>query len=391
MSRRCCCGCTVFVDHFDRTGPTQLIGDPWDHVNATGEWWLDNTSLYEVAGTGEIIGPRIPENNGYQASFEIIDERPHNVYRIIFGAPEDVGRPLVPPLPGCDCIIAEFYVGDYVATGEWSRIRIYTRAAGVETLVAEKEFPAPSVNWQGGRKFTAHWINTHEDHLFCAFVSHSPYPSLVAVTGLTPPGRYFGAANASGSEELPIRIDDYELMTLTWETLDGELVPCFACTCVCFDYVDDDPEKEKTDRKLYPGKLFLRIFGQCCDPLPIFCDLSACPDALDETIELLFTPDYPYVAFNGWVNQDGRLLCGYPFQFRVECDSAGMLTFTMYYQAYPGAEWAEIVQGGAISLERLEHSCTPIYELWKLTLSSLSGFPCCLGCTTGEYYIEITG
>lgn len=198
--RRCCCGCTVFVDRFDRTGPTQTIGDPWDSANASGEWWLDNTSLYEVSGTGEIIGPRIPENNGYQASFEIIDELPHNVYRIIFGAPEDVGRPNVPPLPGCDAIIAEFYVGDYDGAAEDSRIRIYWRTNGTEVLVAEKEFPCPAVNFQGGRKFTAHWINTHEDHLFCAWVSHSAYPSLVAVTGLTPPGRYFGAANASGSE-----------------------------------------------------------------------------------------------------------------------------------------------------------------------------------------------
>lgn len=183
-------------------------------------------------------------------------------------------------------------------------------------------------------------------------------------------------------------------MTLTWETLDGELVPCFACTCVCFDYVDDDPTKAKTDRKLYPGILLLRIYGQCCDPLPMFCDLSTCPDAIDQQFALFFSPDYPYVGFNGWTNngnEEGSLLCGYPFEFRVTCDSDGILTFQMYYKPYYGAEFQEIVQGGAITLELEEHSCTPIYERWKLTLMSLSGFPCCLGCTTGEYYIEITG
>ena len=63
--RRCCCGCRVFYDRFDRGGPTQVIGDPWDDVNATGEWWIDgstqakypaDSALYEVTGSGEIIG-----------------------------------------------------------------------------------------------------------------------------------------------------------------------------------------------------------------------------------------------------------------------------------------------------------------------------------------------
>ena len=399
--RRCCCGCRVFYDRFDRGGPTQVIGDPWDDVNATGEWWIDgstqakypaDSALYEVTGSGEIIGPSAPDGQGWSASYDIIDELPHNVYRIIFGAAEDAGRPGLPPLPGADCIIAEFYIGDYDATQEYSEIRIYTRSGGVETLVKKKAFPCPAVNFQNGRRFHAHWLNTHGDNTFCAWVSHSAYPSLVVATGVSPPGNYFGAANASGSADLPIEIDDYEIEKAAWETVDGEQVPCFACTCVCYDYPNDNYETTPTDRALYPGVLTLRITGSCCEPFMTPCDTTGCPST-DETIQLEYENDYPMVGFNGWYNHVRFFLCGYEFQFRAECDATGFLTLSIYWKPVPdlGLDWADFVQGGAISLTRQSHSCTPIREDWKLVLRSLSGWPCCLGCTKGEYDIVITG
>lgn len=410
--RRCCCGCQVFYDRFDRPGPTQDIGTPWDWVNAQGEWWItestqpkypDDSALYEVTGTGEIIGPKIPENIGYQASYDVIDELPYNVYRIIFGAPEDVGRPGVPPLPGGECIIAEYEVGPYIDDDEdgqpdyTSCIRVYTRdAAGNETLIKEKYIPPQATNAQNGRRFYAHWINTHDDNTFCAWIGSSAYPSLVAVTGLTPPGRYFGAANASGSEDLPIEIDDYELQVLDREGVNAEELPCFACTCVCYDYEGDDPDNEVIDRQLYPGILHLRFYGECCDPLYPECDTDPCVGPVDISIDLEFENDIlEMIGFNGWHNHTDLTLCGYPFQFRAECDANGILVISMYYKPYVGAEWQQIItlptpEGGSVNLDMLSHTCTPIAEVWQLTLKSLSGFPCCLGCTTGAFYIVIT-
>ena len=52
------------------------------------------------------------------------------------------------------------------------------------------------------------------------------------------------AANASGSEDLPIEIDDYELQVLERQGVDGEELPCFVCTCVCYDYEDDDEDED---------------------------------------------------------------------------------------------------------------------------------------------------
>jgi hypothetical protein len=398
--RRCCCKrCEVFRDKFDRGGPTQDIGLPWDDVNATGEWWIDastkpkylgDSALYEVTGEGEIIGPDVQYNpDGYGAAFDTVDELPGNRYRIIFGAPEDPDRPGVPPLPGCDCLIAEYEVGELTWPVTYtSAVRIYVRANGVETLVKEKWIPPQATNLQNGRRFYAHWLNTHGDKTFCVYIGSSAYPSQVTITGYSPPGLYFGVANRS-KDQLPIEIDEYSLEIATWENVDGEDLPCYKCTCVCYDYVDDDPAKELIARSLYPGVLSVRIRGQCCTPFMTPCDTSACPGYVDETIAVEFENDYPSVSYNGWYNHTAFTLCGYPFQFRVECDQSGMLTLSLYYQPYPGAAWQEIVQGGALSLTRLVHTCVPIYERWKLTLRSLSGFPCCLGCTTGEYDIEI--
>jgi len=261
-------------------------------------------------------------------------------------------------------------------------------AVQVETLVAEKSLPPQAVNCQDGRRFYAHWVNTHGDNTFCVWLGSSAYPSLLAVTGLSPPGRYFGIANASG-EELGIQVDDFQLDVLVYEQPSGYVKYCFGCTCVCYDYEDDDPEAAVIDRQLYPGVLYLRIAGECCEPVYPGAPTTGCPAAVDETIALEFEADWPSVGYNGWYNHADYELCGYPFQFRVECDGTGMLSLSMYYQPYDGAEWELIIQGGAITLERLTHTCTPIYELWRLTLASLSGFPCCLGLTKGKYDIEI--
>lgn len=403
--RRCCCeSCEVFRDRFDRGGPTQDIGHPWDDVNATGEWWIDastqpkyptDSALYEVTGEGEIFGPEAPEHDeGWSAAFDVIDELPGNRYRILFGAAEDVGRPDVPPLPGAECIIVEYEVGEYIDDDEdgqpeyTSCVRIYTRTNNVETLVKEKYIPPQATNVQNGRRVYGHYVNTNNDHTFCAWIGTSAYPSLISVVGLVPPGRWFGAANRS-KDQLPIEIDDYTIDVMTWENVGGDSLPCYQCTCVCYDYVDDDPANEITDRKLYPGVLQLRFYGRCCDPIPLLWPCGDCPAAVDVTIGLEFESDYPTIGYNGWYNHVDLTVCGYPFQFRAECDSSGFLTLSIYYQPYVDAEWQLIVQGGAISLEMLSHTCTPIHELWKLTLRSLSGFPCCLGCSTGEYYIEI--
>jgi hypothetical protein len=399
--RRCCCGCTIFTDNFDRGGPTQTIGLPWDWANADGEWWIDastqpkypdDSALYEVTGTGEIIGPKAPEwDEGHGVSYDIIDEQVGNRYRIIFGAPEDPGRPGVPPLPGCDCIIAEYEVGELTTPPTaTSAIRVYSRVGGVETLLKEKLIPPQAVNSQNGRRFYAWHINTHDDGTFCVWIGSSAYPSQVTLTGITPPGLYFGAANRS-KDELPIEIDDYTIDLATWETVNGERQPCFACICVCYDYEDDDPDANPTPiaRALYPGVLHLRIVGECCTPIPVFWPCGTCPSAVDETIDLEYENDYPTVGYNGWYNHTDLTICGYPFQFRIECDATGILTLGMYYKPYLGAAWQEIVQGAAITLELDSHTCEPIYEHWTLTLASLSGFPCCLSCSTGSYEIEI--
>jgi hypothetical protein len=394
----------VFFDRFDRGGPTQNIGSPWDDVNATGEWWIDystqpkypnDSALYEVTGEGEIFGPEAPEHDeGWSAAFDVIDELPGNRYRILFGAPEDLGRPDVPPLPGADCIIAEYEVGEYIDDDEdgspefTSCVRIYTRFDHVETLVKEKWIPPQATNVQNGRRFYAHYVNTNNDHTFCAWIGSSAYPSLVSVVGLIPPGRWFGAANNS-LDQLPIEIDDYTIEIMTWENVEGESMPCYACTCVCYDYAGDDPNNEVVGRALYPGVLQLRIRGQCCTPFMTPCDTSSCPGAVDETINLEWESDYPTLAFNGWVNHTEFLLCGYPFQFRAECGGTGFLTLSMWIKWAPDDDWSMFVLGGAISLVRNYHTCVPIYESYTLTLNSLSGFPCCISCTRGEYTIEI--
>jgi hypothetical protein len=397
----------VFLDEFNRTGPTQDIGDPWDSTNASGEWWLDtntqptdggDNALFELTGTGEIFGPEVQQwDDGYSAKFDIIDELVGNVYRILFGAPEDTGRPGVPPLPGADCIIVEYEVGELTdPVTNTSALRIYTRADNVETLVREKYFPPQSVNGQNGRTLYGHWLNTNKDNTFCAWISDSAYPSRIITTGISPPGRYFGAANASGSDLLPIEIDNYELEKATWEDVNGERQPCFACTCVCYDYTADDPDTYPTpiDRKLYPGILSLRIAGQCCTPLPLW-PCGDCPAAVDETLTLKFEDSIDdFVGYYGWVNREEFEMCGYPFQFRLECDATGILNLAIYYDA--GSGWQQISYiesqsptAGSIVLVFEEHTCTPIYTKWTLYLNSLSGFPCCLSCSTGSYTIEV--
>jgi hypothetical protein len=403
--RRCCCSrCEVFRDRFDRGGPRQDIGLSWDWVNANGEWWIDgstqgkyagDSALYEVTGDGEMWGPEAPENDdGYGVAFDVIDELPGNRYRIMFGAPEDPDRPNVPPLPGADCFIAEYEVGEY-RDGDndgqpdpTSAVRIFSRYNGVETLLKEKWLPPQATNEQNGRRFYAWYHNTHGDGTFCVHIGSSAYPSQVTVTGLSLSGRYNGVGNRS-DDQLPIEVDDYTIDIATWTTVEGEELPCYACLCVCYDYIDDDPTKPLVSRALFPGVFQLRISGRCCTPFMTPCDTDDCPEALDETIGLEWEDDWPSIGFNGWYNHSALELCGYPFQFRLECDQSGYLTLAMYYEPYPGAGWQLVNQGGSIDLVREEHTCVPMYQLWRLTLRSLSGFPCCIGCTQGEYEIEI--
>lgn len=369
--RRCCCyTCIVFQDGFERTGPTEEIGGSWNWRDATGEWWLDEGSLWEVSGSGEILGPHAPAADGYQASYQIVDEQPHNKYQIIFGAVTDE--------PGADAIVAEFYVGDWDGAAENSTITLYERKGGVYTPIASKDFPCPAVDGRGGRRFYV--ANTQG--VVCAWVTHSAYPSHISGIHGGPPGRYFGAGNASG--QLAIRIDDYEVQQLHYTDSAGQRSTCFACTCVCLE------ESETEGGSLFPGELQLRISGQCCTPFMEPCDLGPCPGAVDDTLTLTFTQDYPSAGMNSWYNHDPYTLCGYPFEFRLECDGSGSLSLGMYWEPYPGSGWVEIPLSGAILLNHLSHSCSPIREVWQLLLRSLSGFPCCIGCTTGEYAIVVT-
>lgn len=67
--RRCCCGCEVFYDEFNRSGPA--VGNNWDETNASGTWGITDNSLWETSGTGEILhASRVQENDdGYGVSY----------------------------------------------------------------------------------------------------------------------------------------------------------------------------------------------------------------------------------------------------------------------------------------------------------------------------------
>ena len=386
--RRCCCGCEVFYDEFNRTGPA--VGNNWDEVNANGTWGITDNSLWETSGSGEILhGSRVQLNDdGYGVSYDIYDEVVGNVYRIIFGA--------LTSHAGADCLIAEYEVGELTdPVTSTSAIRIYTRVSGVETLVAEKYIPPQAVDANGGRRFYAWYHNWYDEGTFCVWIGTSTYPSLLVTTGQTIQDRYFGAANATGGE-VPINIDNFEIELATYENVNGARQPCFWCTCRCYDYIDDDPENEKIDDKAYPGVLNLNIAGGCCVPVYEGADTTGCVDGVDEDIALEFDADYPTVGSNQWVNHSDFTLCGYPFQFRLACDATGILVLFIYYKPFGGSPWQQISYVvpptyGAIVLTRTGHSCTPIMTTWTLTLNSLSGFPCCVGFSKGSFTITITG
>lgn len=386
--RRCCCGgCEVFRDEFNRTGPA--VGNGWDELHATGVWGIYDTALLETSGTGEIIhGTEVRQwDDGYGCEYDIHDEAAGNVYRIIFGATSSEA--------GADCIIAEYEVGELTDPVTYtSAVRIYTRAGGVESLVAEKLIPPQAVDANGGRRFYAWYHNTYDDGSFCVWLGTSAYPSLMVETGLTPPGRYFGVANASGA--LPIEIDNFTIELATEAMVDGEMSLCFYCTCPCLKYTNDDPDSgELLERAMYPGVLNLNITGGCCEPLFPGADTTGCTDGVNEDIALEFDADYPTVGFNQWVNHSDFVLCGRPFQFRVICDGEGRLSLTMYYvpAGYEGPPptWFPIPESGAVIITRDSHSCEPIEEVFTLTLMSLSGFPCCAPLSKGEFTITITG
>lgn len=384
--RRCCCGCEAFSDDFDRPGPE--VDNNWDEVNDTGEWGIYTNSLMEVTGTGEIIHwPAVREfHDGYGAEYDTHDEVAGNIYRIIFGA--------LTSEAGADCLIAEYEVGELTNPVTYtSAVRIYTRASGVETLVNEKWIPPQATDASGGRRFYAWYHNTYDEGSFCVWLGTSAYPSLIFEYGMTPPGRYFGAANAS-LNTLSIEIDDYAVELASYEKVgasDPEM--CLSCTCPCYKYYNDDPlVGPQLERAIYPGVLSLNITGGCCEPIYPGAPTTGCTDGVNETVSLEFDPDYPTVGSNQWVNHTDFTLCGRPFQFRVVCDGEGRLNLTMYYvpDGYVDV-WFPIPEGGSIILTRISHSCTPIEEVYTLTLLSLSGFPCCGGQTQGSFTITITG
>jgi hypothetical protein len=380
--RRCCCGCEVFYDEFSRSGPA--VENDWDETNATGTWGITDTSLWETSGTGEIIhSGRIQENqDGYGVSYDIYDEVAGNVYRIIFGAKASHA--------GADCLIAEYEVGETIDDDDdgqpdyTSAIRIYSRVSSVETLIAEKYIPPAAVDANGGRRFYAWLHNFYDEGTFCVWIGTSAYPSLLVTTGQTIQDRYFGAANATGAE--PINIDNFEIELATYENVNGARQPCFWCTCRCLKFQDDNTLQELLDDQPFPGVLHLRIVGGCAY-------------AVDETIDLEFDADYPTVGANQWVNHSDFTLCGTPFQFRAECSGDGRLTLYMYYtpSGYPPGTWFPLLycdtspRCGSVSLMWISHTCTPIEEVYLLTLNSLNGFPCCGPMNTGSFTITLTG
>ena len=383
-----CCGCAIFADDFDRGGPTQDIGQPWQWATSTGEWWIDgstrpktgnDSALFEVTGTGEMMldvqSSDEPGKEGQGISIQTIDEVAHATYRVLLCAETHE--------VGCDCLIAEFWVGDN-SIYEDSEIRLYSRSGSVETLLDTKAFPCPTSNSQYGRTFYTRWIGDG-DNLFCAWVTHTAHPSQVTVR-TSAPGLYAGLANASGSG-IPIEIDDYQELALEQND-----TPCIACVCVCYEHETwDDCEAPVTVRALYPYSLTLTMKGQCCTPFFTPCDLGGCPSALDLSIELTLHQDYPADGWQTWYNVEELEICGYPFEFRLVCDGCGRLALEICYEPYVGSGWVQIPLSGAIVLTRLGHTCSPIRDAWHLLLNSLSGFPCCVGCTRGEYEIVITG
>jgi hypothetical protein len=398
----CCCSksCTITQDLFDRPANTD-IGGVLDECpdDDAGDWrvqasshpeYYGDGSLVELTGEGQVLTNMRDPADSHRVQIQTIDEQPGNVYQILLRVAETTPESCA---AGAHLLV-EFYCGDGTANDKHSLTAYTVAAGGAQTLLGFVEFVCNTVNSQGGRIFYANYIA--EDSLFCAGISNClwvPRP-FVLVRGVGDPvgegnPARAGVGNASGPG-LTIEIDDF-----IWSRLyipNAVELPenaCWACICKCELH---DGYDNLIDAALFPPTMHLRIQGQCCTPFFTPCDLTNCPGAIDATIEIVWTQDYPSVGMDSWVGV--LAACGGLFQYQFSCGAVNY-GFASRFSSDGGATWSSYWDqatpppSGPMLFDE-GYTCTPILFVWTQALLSLNGFPCCLGCTMGDYTYTMT-
>jgi hypothetical protein len=346
--------------------PTQEHRPVWDPQS--GEWWWSASAyvyysgdgaMYETSGNGEIwctAGWNEPAsetgNQGYGVQFYTIVELVNSVYRLLFLLDDTTG----------DCLILEFYVGDWEADPPVAgHLRLISRVGGSETIVKTVGAGGNQTSeyWRYGRCVWARWYPPQD--AVCAdvdyeFSNHSNIPRLCvtsedfsAAGASVPTGWKAGVGNASG-DAIPICVDDFVMYRLYYQadttertgTPSRKEASCFTCTCFCMD--PDDPIEH-----LFPNIIRVHFWGQCLSPMG-----DGCADPVD-------------VEFNVYLDD----ICENPRWSAIEPVSLGADTFNV--EVYCAAPIAD-----SRLLMRITNTGT-LEQFWSLYPTGSPGY---------EFYIE---
>lgn len=386
----CCCSrsCVIDSDNFDRENDTTDIGNvleecpasgsgDWDIKGSTHAKYVGDKALYEESGTGVVLTRKRDSSGSHSASYQIIDEQQGNRYQIWLHVVD-----LHTCHPGA-ALMAELYIGDGDADPHRLTIYLIAEGGGASSKGTKTFKTFGLVDGQDGRRFEFSYVRA--DQLACAAVSHTPPTAegrgrVVAQEVDAPHGTRAGIGNNSG---IPIEIDDFAWLRLYGDN--GPGVPqtiCFSCMCRC--------QENETKEVLFPRTMHLRWQGQCCTAGMFPCNSSTCYGAIDQTIDLVFTPDYPEAFTDSWVGQVSK--CGVLFEFRFNC-----LKLYICWSNDGGSTWTCLDDltaqpNGPIELQA-GTTCDPVSWQWKQTLLSLNQFPCCVSGSdicTGEYTYTMT-
>lgn len=285
--RRCCCGCEIGSDDFNRDDSTTL-GTLWPdtiegNTAQTGDWDIADNTATENDGAGRAIfhkrHPRPDESMIVQ--IWLPDIQLDDKYEVILNW-----------LDFDNYHYAQVEAVTENPTGElWMVLRLYVVSEGVETLLSEisigRVFPDPITELRQG---ALHAKIGREG--FCARLSTAEVFLVWETTTLIPEG-YWAGMGASGREG--IAIDDFEFA----EHLETNPL-CPWCICKC-------------NRKPLPKKLKATIVD-CTGRMTA---AEGCEIDLDwQQDEIGYTPTFsgwygiaPCCGVNGSI--DVQLLCGY--------------------------------------------------------------------------------
>ena len=208
--RRCCCGCRIAIDDFNRDDATEL-GPAWPEDHQTGDWQILGNRAIELDGAGRaryFMEHPVPDES-MVVYLDTVAEQDGDIYEILINYKD-----------ADNFHLAQFEVEDRTATLGYMGgfIRLYSVVGGVPALMIEDDIG----EIQGtSRTFTA----IIGDGTFCAQVSANGALITWELAALISHGYYAGMGTAGRAG---IQLDNWE-----WLEHLATKPGCPFCYCRC--------------------------------------------------------------------------------------------------------------------------------------------------------------